>query len=83
MKDQAARVMELAKKQRMTLATVESCTAGSLAHLLSAHSNGSVLKILLQRRRAGTREMPTLSSQRTCSLQQIESGDFRAGSDRR
>ena len=31
----AARVMKLAEARRMTLATAESCTAGSLAHLLS------------------------------------------------
>jgi nicotinamide-nucleotide amidase len=31
----AQRVVRLARERRMTLATVESCTAGSLAHLLS------------------------------------------------
>ena len=34
-KDRAERVMKLAQARRMTLATVESCTAGALAHLLS------------------------------------------------
>lgn len=34
-KDQVARVMKLAKERSMTLATVESCTAGLLAHMLS------------------------------------------------
>jgi len=34
-KDQVARVMKLAQARRTTVATVESCTAGSLAHLLS------------------------------------------------
>jgi nicotinamide mononucleotide (NMN) deamidase PncC len=31
----AERIVKLASEQRMTLATVESCTAGSLLHLLS------------------------------------------------
>ena len=35
LKDQAARVMKLARERHMTLATVESCTAGALAQLLS------------------------------------------------
>ena len=34
-KDQVARVMKLAKERDMTLATVESCTAGLLAYMLS------------------------------------------------
>jgi nicotinamide-nucleotide amidase len=34
-KDLAERVLKLAKERRTTLATVESCTAGALAHLLS------------------------------------------------
>jgi nicotinamide-nucleotide amidase len=34
-KDQVARVMKLAKERGVTLATVESCTAGLLAHMLS------------------------------------------------
>jgi nicotinamide-nucleotide amidase len=34
-KDQVARVMKLAKGRGVTLATVESCTAGLLAHMLS------------------------------------------------
>jgi nicotinamide-nucleotide amidase len=34
-KDQAAHIIKLARKRHMTVATVESCTAGSLAHLLS------------------------------------------------
>jgi nicotinamide-nucleotide amidase len=33
--DQAERIIRLAKQRRTTVATVESCTAGSLAHLLS------------------------------------------------
>jgi nicotinamide-nucleotide amidase len=33
--DQADRIITLAKARGMTVATVESCTAGSLAHLLS------------------------------------------------
>jgi len=39
--EQAARVMKLAKERRMTIATVESCTAGSLAHLLSQGEGAS------------------------------------------
>jgi nicotinamide-nucleotide amidase len=34
-KDQAARIIKLARERHMKVATVESCTAGSLAHLLS------------------------------------------------
>jgi hypothetical protein len=34
-KHQVARVMKLARERGMTLATVESCTAGLLAHMLS------------------------------------------------
>jgi nicotinamide-nucleotide amidase len=34
-KNQAARVMKLAKERGVRLATVESCTAGLLAHMLS------------------------------------------------
>ncbi|MFM9849120.1 MAG: CinA family protein [Hyphomicrobiaceae bacterium] len=37
---QAERVVQLANDRRMTLATVESCTAGALAHLL-AQSEGA------------------------------------------
>ena len=33
--DRAERVLKLAQARRMTIATVESCTAGALAHLLS------------------------------------------------
>jgi len=40
-KDQAARVMKLAQARRTTVATVESCTAGSLAHLLSQAEGAS------------------------------------------
>ena len=39
--DQAQRVMSLAQARRMTVATVESCTAGSLAHLLSQAEGAS------------------------------------------
>jgi nicotinamide-nucleotide amidase len=40
-KDQAEAVMKLARERRMTVATVESCTAGSLAHLLSQAEGAS------------------------------------------
>jgi nicotinamide mononucleotide (NMN) deamidase PncC len=40
-KDQAARIMKIARERCMTLATVESCTAGSLAHLLSQAEGAS------------------------------------------
>src|SRR4029453_4140413 len=39
--DFAERVMQLARERRMTIATVESCTAGSLAHLLSQAEGAS------------------------------------------
>jgi nicotinamide-nucleotide amidase len=35
LKDRAEQISRLARERHMTLATVESCTAGSLAHLLS------------------------------------------------
>src|SRR5689334_8721002 len=38
---QAEHVMQLAKTRRMSIATVESCTAGSLAHLLSQAEGAS------------------------------------------
>jgi PncC family amidohydrolase len=41
LKDRAEQVSKLAKERRMTLATVESCTAGSLAHLLSQAEGAS------------------------------------------
>jgi nicotinamide-nucleotide amidase len=41
LKDQAERVMKLAKARRQTLATVESCTAGALAQLLSQTEGAS------------------------------------------
>ena len=37
----SGRIMRLARDRRMTLATVESCTAGSLAHLLSQAEGAS------------------------------------------
>jgi nicotinamide-nucleotide amidase len=37
----SGRIMRLAHERRMTLATVESCTAGSLAHLLSQAEGAS------------------------------------------
>ena len=40
-KELSGRIMQLAKARRVTLATVESCTAGSLAHLLSQAEGAS------------------------------------------
>jgi nicotinamide-nucleotide amidase len=40
-KDQAGRIMKLAQARRTTLATVESCTAGALAFLLSQAEGAS------------------------------------------
>jgi nicotinamide-nucleotide amidase len=41
LQDQAESVVQLARDRHMTLATVESCTAGALAHLLSQASGAS------------------------------------------
>ena len=41
MKELSGRIMHLARERRMTLATVESCTAGSLAYLLSQAEGAS------------------------------------------
>jgi nicotinamide-nucleotide amidase len=41
LKDQAQRVVKLARQRRMTLATVESCTAGSLVNLLAQAEGAS------------------------------------------
>jgi nicotinamide-nucleotide amidase len=41
LKDRAQLVMTLASERRMTLATVESCTAGSFVHLLSQAEGAS------------------------------------------
>jgi nicotinamide-nucleotide amidase len=41
MKEYSGRIMQLARERRMTLATVESCTAGSLALLLSQAEGAS------------------------------------------
>lgn len=41
LKDRAASIVKLAQGRRMTLATVESCTAGSLANLLSQAEGAS------------------------------------------
>jgi nicotinamide-nucleotide amidase len=40
-KELSGRIMQLARKRRATLATVESCTAGSLAYLLSQAEGAS------------------------------------------
>jgi nicotinamide-nucleotide amidase len=40
-KDLSERIMGLARERRMTLATVESCTAGLLAHMLSQAEGAS------------------------------------------
>jgi PncC family amidohydrolase len=41
MTELSARIMRLARERRMTIATVESCTAGSLAQLLSQAEGAS------------------------------------------
>ena len=41
LKDRAEQISKLAQERRMTLATVESCTAGSLAYLLSQAEGAS------------------------------------------
>jgi nicotinamide-nucleotide amidase len=41
LKDRAEQISKLSQKRHMTLATVESCTAGSLAHLLSQAEGAS------------------------------------------
>src|SRR5678816_944823 len=40
-KELSERIMRLARERRLTLASVESCTAGSLAHLLSQAEGAS------------------------------------------
>ena len=44
LKDQAERLLELAQTRGVSLATVESCTAGALAHLLS-EANGAAQRL--------------------------------------
>jgi nicotinamide-nucleotide amidase len=41
LKDRAEQISKLSQERHMTLATVESCTAGSLAHLLSQAEGAS------------------------------------------
>jgi nicotinamide mononucleotide (NMN) deamidase PncC len=41
LEDHAQRVMDIASERRMTLATVESCTAGSLVRLLAQGEGAS------------------------------------------
>ena len=41
LKDRAEQISKLCQQRHMTLATVESCTAGSLAHLLSQSEGAS------------------------------------------
>ncbi len=41
LKARAQEIIELARERKMTLATVESCTAGALAHLLSQADGAS------------------------------------------
>jgi nicotinamide mononucleotide (NMN) deamidase PncC len=41
LKQRAAHIVKLARERRMTLATVESCTAGTLANLLSQGEGAS------------------------------------------
>jgi len=41
LKSRAQEIVKLARERKMTLATVESCTAGTLAHLLSQPEGAS------------------------------------------